>query len=147
MEKLKAEPHNYCCAGLSNIAESAIAKTKGLNDMKKTLPILFSLALVCCSFTACGNKEKDNNSQNATESPAAVDETTNSATEKASENSVTDNPNNNESATDNGGIVENIVTDAEGIVDDLVSTGEDIVDDAGSVVEGVGDAITGTDNH
>lgn len=146
MEKLKAEPHNYCCAGLPNIAENAIAKTKGLNDMKKTLPILFSLALVCCSFTACGNSEKNNNSQNATDSPATEQESTNPATEKASETTVTDNRN-DESATDKGGIVGNIVTDAEGIVDDLVSTGEDIVDDAGSVVEGVGDAITGTDNQ
>ena len=102
MEKLKAEPHNYYCAGLSNIAESAIAKTKGLNDMKKTLPILFSLALVCCSFTACGNSEKNNNNNNATEAPTTVNETTNPATEKASETTVTDNRKNNE--TDNNRI-------------------------------------------
>lgn len=112
--------------------------------MKKTLPILFSLALICCSFTACGNKEKNSNNKNATEAPTTVHEATNPATEKATEATVN---NKGEGTTDHNGIVGNIVTDAGGIVDDLVSTGEDIVDDAGSVVEGVGDAIVGTDNH
>lgn len=133
MEKLKA----YCNSAI------AIAKTKGSNCMKKTLPILFSLALICCAFTACGDSEKNNDNKNATESPTTVqNEDSNSATENSTDTKDNDNADNN-----GGGIVDNIVTDTEGIVDDLVSTGEDIVDDAGSVVEGVGDAIAGTDEQ
>ena len=136
-------------------------KTKGLKIMKKTLPIIFSLALISCSFTACGDKDKNSGANGTTEAPTmAVDETSglNSATDAsmdaAGENGAqgnngntgnTDNNNGNDRNNGNGGIGNNLVTDAEGLVDDLVSTGEDIGDDAGSVIEGAGDAIMGTD--
>ena len=44
--------------------------------MKKTLPIIFSLALISCSFTACGDKDKNSGANGTTEAPTmAVDET------------------------------------------------------------------------
>jgi hypothetical protein len=131
-------------------------KTKGLKIMKKTLPIIFSLALISCSFTACGDKDKNSGANGTTKAPTmAVDETSglNSATDASMDGAQgnngntgnTDNNNGNDRNNGNGGIGDNLVTDAEGLVDDLVSTGEDIVDDAGSVIEGAGDAIMGTD--
>ncbi len=115
--------------------------------MKKILPIIFSLSLICCSFTACGDKEKDSSSNSETPTIREDESSGLSSATDASMEDASDNPGDsaNERATDSG-IGNNLVTDAEGIVDDLVSTGEDIVDDAGSVVDGVGDAIMGTDN-
>ena len=52
--------------------------------MKKTLPIIFSLALISCSFTACGDKDKNSGANGTTKAPTmAVDETSglNSATD------------------------------------------------------------------
>ncbi len=119
---------------------------KGMNKiMKKTLPLILGMSLLCCTLTACG--DKDNNSSepktteanNATENHSSETSVSESETNTSTE-SATDNRNNN---NNNG----NIVTKAGDVVDDLVSTGEDIVDDAGSVVEDAGDAILGTDNN
>ena len=137
-------------------------KTKGLKIMKKTLPIIFSLALISCSFTACGDKDKNSGANGTTEAPTmAVDETSglNSATDASmdaagaggnngnNENNGNNVNNGNTGNTDNnnGNAGDNARGNGEGLVDDLVSAGEDIVDGAGSAIEGAGDAIMGTD--
>lgn len=112
--------------------------------MKKTLPIFFSLALVCCSFTACGDKD---NNKSATQNPSvARDDTSglNSATDASIADSNNNVGNDNVDRNNRDGIVDNVVTDARGLVDDLVSTGEDVVNGAGNAIEGAGDAIMGT---
>lgn len=59
---------------------------KGMNKkMKKTLPLILGLTLLCCSMTACGNK--DNSSNN---SEAKTSETMNNSNETSGLNSATD---------------------------------------------------------
>lgn len=113
---------------------------KGMNKiMKKTLPLILGMSLLCCTLTACGDKDNNSSEPKTTEANNVTETSVSESATNASTESATDNRNNN---NDNG----NIVTKAGDIVDDLVSTGEDIVDDAGSVVEDAGDAILGTDN-
>lgn len=95
--------------------------------MKKTLPIILMLALVCGSFTACGDKGNSGD-ESATDEISATEES------RAEDSRATDAP--TESETEDNGVVGDIVTDAESLVDDLVSRGEEMVDDAGSVIEG-----------
>ena len=85
--------------------------------MKKTIASILGISLICCGFTACG--DKDTNS------------------EAAKNNSATDNWNttNNTDTFDDRNGVEKIITGAENAVDDLVSDGERIIDDAGSVLD------------
>ncbi|MGN1481768.1 hypothetical protein [Porcipelethomonas sp.] len=133
---------------------TAIGKLKGLKKMKKTLTLLLSMTVLCCALTACGNRDKGNDSrtENAKENTTEVHSATDRNDEFSSNtdnvngnnnNNNNNNGNNNNNHDGNG----NIVTKAGDIVDDLVSTGEDIVDDAGSVVEDAGDAILGTDRN
>lgn len=132
-----------------HIAENAIDKRKDLNIMKRTISILFSLALLCCSLTACGSM--DNNKDSAAENPTVAQNESsglNSATDASmqdagdgiyGDSSSTDRNNANTPANDSS-------SKSDGLVDDLVSKGEDIVDDAGSAIENAGDALTGTDS-
>jgi hypothetical protein len=109
---------------------------KGLKNMKKTLPIILALTMVCCSFTACGDKDK-NGDERATDEISATDE-----------NIMNDDKNTNDTEADthDNGVVGDIVTDAESLVDDLVSRGEEMVDDAGSVIDGEADSTEATSN-
>ena len=68
--------------------------------MKKTLPIILALTMVCGSFTACGDKDK-NGDENATDNIAATDE---SRAESEAET---------ESETHDNGVLGDVVTDAE----------------------------------
>lgn len=95
--------------------------------MKKTLALIFSMALVCCAFTACGN-DKNNSSE----------------AEKTTE-AITGNRNHTNDTNSSNNVIEEIVTDAGNVVDDLVSGGEKIVDDAGSAINGSNN--TATDNN
>lgn len=112
--------------------------------MKKTFPIIFSAALICCSFTACGKKEDANSTTEST--TMAQDESSglNSATDASLEDHINDQSSSN-AGNANSSVNDNNSDNSNGIVDDLVSTGEDIVSDAGSAIEDVGDAIVGTD--
>lgn len=116
--------------------------------MKKTFPILFSLAMICSCFTACG---KDENPSSTTESTTmAQNESSglNSATDASMEDAMNGQNGNNNVVTENGGeSSESSNNGGDGLVDDLVSTGEDVVSDAGSAVERAGDAIMGNDSN
>lgn len=103
--------------------------------MKKTLPIILAITLVCCTFTACGDKDNKGD-EKATDEITATDDNN-----EADRN----NNDNTEAETHDNGVVGDIVTDAESLVDDLVSRGEEMVDDAGSVIDGT-DTTEGTSN-
>ena len=64
--------------------------------MKKTLPLILGLTLLCCSMTACGNK--DNSSNN---SEAKTSETMNNSNETSGLNSATDASMESESGNNN----------------------------------------------
>jgi PBP1b-binding outer membrane lipoprotein LpoB len=117
--------------------------------MKKTLSILFSLTMLSCLCTGCGNSDENTSSNgNAAEKPTmATDETSglNSATD-ASEAAAGDDGMMNDRESSVNATDKNITTDTGGVVDDLVSSGEQIIDDAGSAVEGIVDDVTGTEN-
>lgn len=116
--------------------------------MKKTLSILFSLTMLSCMLTGCGNDESTTDSGSAAENQTmATDEASglNSATD-ASEEAAGDDGIMNDGQNDNVNTDRNIVTDTDGVVDDLVSGGEAIIDDAGSAIEGAVDDITSTEN-
>ncbi len=115
--------------------------------MKKTLSILFSLTMLSCMLTGCGNDESTTDSGSAAENQTmATDEASglNSATD-ASEAAAGDDGIMNDSKHTTANTDRHITTDTGGVVDDLVSDGENIIDDAGSAIEGAVDDITGTE--
>lgn len=97
--------------------------------MTKKIPLILSMALICCSFTACG--DGDTVSSHADEGNSATDNTDGFNDKNNAENNTTDSQN----------AVEEIITDAGNAVDDLVSRGEEIVTD---VADGVEDMVDGT---
>lgn len=96
--------------------------------MIKKIPLILCMALVCCSFTACGG-DGDTVSSHADEG--------NSATENT--DGFHNGENNNTTDSQNG--AEELVTDASNAVDDIVSQGEEIITDAGGALE---DMVDGT---
>lgn len=113
--------------------------------MKKTFFTIFSIAMICCLFTACGKDE--NSGASTTESTTmAQDDSSgiNSATDASQEAAMY--------GTDKAdtSIINSSSSDSDksnGVVDDLVSDGENIVSDAGSAVEDAADALMGDDNN
>lgn len=118
----------------------AITNVKGMKLMRKAISLIFGLAIVCCSFTGCGN----NDSSSTTETTEMTQNTTNVT---AGENSATDASMNSsvesEATTEKN---DNIVTRAEDAADDLMSGAEDVIDDAGSAVEDAGDDLMGDES-
>lgn len=112
-------------------------KPKGMNHMKKTLPIICALALMCCGLTACG--DKDDNSSATGDKNATIIENSDPGLDNDSSDGFSDengsvlDDRNDESKNDtNAG--DRIVTDIENAADDLVSDGGDIIDDVGDMI-------------
>ncbi len=95
--------------------------------MIKKIPLFLSMALICCSFTACGS-DGDTVSSHADEGNRVTENTDGFHDEE-------------KNTTDSQNVVEEIVTDAGNAVDDLVSEGEEIITDIGGAVE---DMVDGT---
>ncbi|MCM1225834.1 MAG: hypothetical protein NC320_00195 [Clostridium sp.] len=113
--------------------------------MKKTFFTIFSIAMICCLFTACGKDENSGSSTTESTTMAQDDSSgINSATDASQEavmNGATD-----KADTSIGSSSSSDSDKSDGVVDDLVSDGEDIVSDAGSAVEDAADAFMGDDS-
>lgn len=96
--------------------------------MIKKIPLILSMALICCSFTACGG-DGDTVSSQANESNSMTENTDGFHDEE------------NRNTTDSQNAVEELITDAGDAVDGLVSKGEELVTDVG---DAVGDMVDGT---
>lgn len=119
---------------------------KGSIKMKKTFFTIFSIAMICCLFTACGKDE--NSGASTTESTTmAQDDSSgiNSAIDASEESAIYGTTDKADTS-----IINSSSSDSDksnGVVDDLVSDGENIVSDAGSAVEDAADALMGDDNN
>lgn len=124
-----------------------IAQTKGSNKMKKTIALLFSAALICGAFTACGKKEKGSSTtESSTMAPTDSDFGLNSATDASQESQMDITQNSADTSRVGTANTPTNNESSEGLIDGIVSDAEDAVDDAGSAIEHAGDAFTGDDH-
>lgn len=115
--------------------------------MKKTIALLFSAALICGSFTACGKKEKGSSTtESNTMAPTDSDFGLNSATDASQESQMDITQNSVDTSNDDRANNHTDTDSSEGLIDGIVSDAEDAVDDAGSAIEHAGDAFTGNDH-
>ncbi len=97
--------------------------------MIKKIPLILSIALIGCSFTACGNDDSSSSD---------------SSNEAAKNTSVHEEIDNNIHGNDSNNAVEEIITDAGDVVGDIVDEGENIISDAGDSLTDMTDASNDT---